>query len=205
MVLGKTREIKGLGKQNTKHNHDVDAVFGLVHAISPRTYRELTKHFPLRTECSIKHIISKSPRSPIGIQDETFGYAQRYCEDYKYPLGAPLSLGVDDSKLFSALCPLYDGIKQKWFIVGTTREPIEVPNVEALHTTLDNLWSNVEMATKLRLWILQIPIPGVPPLVLAIMPIGSKVKGPQLTEWQLLLMQGLISPGFQIIASGGDG
>ncbi|KAJ6608853.1 hypothetical protein B0H10DRAFT_1815010 [Mycena sp. CBHHK59/15] len=53
-VLGKTREIKGLGKQNFKHNEDVDAVFGLIHAISPRAYRELSKNFNLRSERSIK-------------------------------------------------------------------------------------------------------------------------------------------------------
>ncbi|KAJ6622832.1 hypothetical protein B0H10DRAFT_2214142 [Mycena sp. CBHHK59/15] len=204
-VLGKTREIKGLGNQNFKHSEDVDAVFGLIHTISPRAYRELRKHLNLRTERSIKHVISKSPRFPVGIQDTTFNYAQKYCEDYKYPLGAPLSIAVDDTKLFSALRPLYDSVKQKWFIVGTTGDPIEVPDVETLHKRLDELESSSEMATKLRLWTLQIPLPGVPPVVLAIMPIGSKVKGPQLSEWQLLLMNGLISRGFRITSSGGDG
>ncbi|KAJ6617205.1 hypothetical protein B0H10DRAFT_1797924, partial [Mycena sp. CBHHK59/15] len=57
----------------------------------------------------------------------------------------------------------------------------------------------------LRLWVLQIPLPGVPPLIIAIMPIGSKVKGAQLAEWQLALMNGLISLGFRISSSGGDG
>ncbi|KAJ7467785.1 hypothetical protein B0H11DRAFT_2306121 [Mycena galericulata] len=37
------------------------------------------------------------------------------------------------------------------------------------------------------------------------MPIESKVKGPQLAEWQILLMKGLISCSFRITASGGDG
>ncbi|KAJ6558971.1 hypothetical protein B0H10DRAFT_1967125 [Mycena sp. CBHHK59/15] len=64
----------------------------------------------------------------VGIQDATFDYAQKYCEDYKYPLGAPLSIAVDDTKLFSALSPLYDGVKQKWFIDKTTGDPIEVPS-----------------------------------------------------------------------------
>ncbi|KAJ7723264.1 hypothetical protein B0H16DRAFT_1334240 [Mycena metata] len=54
-ILGKAREIKGMGNQNFKHNEDVDAVFGLVHSISPRAYRELAKHIPLRTERSIKY------------------------------------------------------------------------------------------------------------------------------------------------------
>ncbi|KAJ7500733.1 hypothetical protein B0H11DRAFT_2225129 [Mycena galericulata] len=142
-ILGKTREIKGLGNQNFKHDEDVDALFGLIHTMSPRAY-------PLR--------------------------------------------------------PLYDGEKGKWFIVGAVGPPIEVPDIDALHATLDELEKNPPaLATKLRLWTLQIPLPRVPPLALAIMPIESKVKGPQLAEWQLLLMKGLISRGFRVTSSGGDG
>ncbi|KAJ6589574.1 hypothetical protein B0H19DRAFT_1303929 [Mycena capillaripes] len=37
------------------------------------------------------------------------------------------------------------------------------------------------------------------------MPIGSKVKGAKLAEWQLALMKGLISRGFRVTSSGGDG
>ncbi|KAJ6471521.1 hypothetical protein C8R45DRAFT_1165330 [Mycena sanguinolenta] len=182
-ILAKTREIKGCGMQNFKHNEDVDALFGLIHTISPRAYREISKHIPLRSERSIRHKISTSPRFPLGIQDATYQFAQKYCEDYGYPCGAPLSLAVDDTKLFSALRPLFDGVKRKWFIVGAVGDPIEVPDVDALHATLDRLEKNPPpMATKLRLWTLQIPLPRVPPLVLAIMPIEAKVKGPQLAE-----------------------
>ncbi|KAJ7092781.1 hypothetical protein B0H15DRAFT_1020862 [Mycena belliarum] len=205
-ILGKTREIKGLGNQNFKHNEDVDAVFGLIHAISPRAYREIAKHIPLRTERSIKDKISRSPRFPVGIQDTTFEFVEKYSVDYQYPRGAPLSLAVDDTKLFSALRPLYDGVKKKWFIVGAIGDPIEVHDIDGLHATLDRLERDPPpMATKLRLWTLQIPLPRVPPLILAIMPIESKVKGPQLAEWQIALMKGLISRGFRITSSGSDG
>ncbi|KAJ6464939.1 hypothetical protein C8R45DRAFT_939782 [Mycena sanguinolenta] len=189
-VLAKDRELKGRGMQNFKHNDDLDALFGLFHSISPRPYREIAKHVPLRSERSIKHKISTSPRFPVGIQDATFQFVEKYCEDYAYPCGAPFSLAVDDTKLFSALRPLYDGIKQKWFIVGAIGDPIEVPDVATLH---------------LRLWSLQITLPRVPPLVLAILPIESKVKGPHLAELQLSIMKGLISRRFRVIGSGGDG
>ncbi|KAJ7310133.1 hypothetical protein DFH08DRAFT_974490 [Mycena albidolilacea] len=228
-ILGKTRELKGHGMQNFRHNEDVDALFGLIHAICPRAYREISQHIPLRSERSIKHKISTSPRFPLGIQDATYEFVETYCQDYGYPRGAPLSLAVDDTKLFSALRPkgnsglkfqgvenpqftfpllrpLYDGIKQKWFIVGAIGDPIEVPGVDTLHATLDRLEKNPPtMGTKLRLWTLQIPLPRVPPLVIAITPIEAKVKGPQLVEWQVRLAKGLISWGFRIIASGGDG
>ncbi|KAJ7797820.1 hypothetical protein B0H13DRAFT_1467961, partial [Mycena leptocephala] len=131
------REIKGLGQQNFKYNEDLDAVFGLIYAISPRAYREVSRHIPLRSERSIKQKTSSAPRFAIGIQDETYRYADQYCKDYGYPLGAPLSLSVDDTKLHAALRPLYNGPLGKWFIVGTTGEPMEVPNADALNDTLD--------------------------------------------------------------------
>ncbi|KAJ7677295.1 hypothetical protein B0H14DRAFT_3684172 [Mycena olivaceomarginata] len=133
------------------------------------------------------------------------GYAEQYGKDYGYPLGAPLSLSVNDTKLHAALRPLYNGPLGKWFIIGTTGESTEVPDADTLNDTLDELEKTAEVATKLRLWVLQIPLPGVPPLVLAIMPIGPKVKGTQLAEWQLALMRGLIHRGFRVTSSGGDG
>ncbi|KAJ7754212.1 hypothetical protein DFH07DRAFT_959909 [Mycena maculata] len=184
-VLAKDREIKNAGNQNFKYDTDMDTLFGLIHTISPHAYWELTKHLPMRTERSIKHIISTTPRFPVGITDEIFPFAEKYCEDYKYPRGAPLSLSVDDTKLFAALRPLYDGVKQKWFIVGTTEDHVEVPNPQALNATLDTLKATANLVSKLRLWVLQIPLPGVPP--------------------HIRLMEGLVTRGFRITSGGGDG
>ncbi|KAJ7687303.1 hypothetical protein B0H17DRAFT_1180926 [Mycena rosella] len=186
-ILGKAHEIKRHGNQNFKHDEDVDAVFGLVHAISPRAYRKIAKHIPLRSERSIK-------------------YATKYLEDYSYPLGAPLSLSVDDTKLHAALRPLYDGAKGKWFIVGTTGMPMEVPNADVINETLDRLEKTAEIATKVAPPLGPTnPSPWCPPT--SAMAISSKVKGAQLAEWQLQLMKGLISRGFRIriSSSGGDG
>ncbi|KAJ7127909.1 hypothetical protein C8R44DRAFT_873680 [Mycena epipterygia] len=152
--------------------------------------RGLTEKLPSIFPCGVNARLSKK---------------HQMLRDYKYPSGAPLSLSVDDTKLHAALRPLYNGALGKWFIVGTTGEPMEVPNAEAINKTLDDLEQTAEIATKLRLWVLQIPLPGVPPLILAIMAIGSKVKGAQLAEWQLSLMKGLISRGFRISSSGGEG
>ncbi|KAJ7053113.1 hypothetical protein C8F01DRAFT_1330777 [Mycena amicta] len=195
-VLEQERRDGGKKMQNFKHNEDLDAIFGMIFSISPRCYRELRKHIPLRTERSIKQKISSAPRFPL---------ATRYCADYNYPSGAPLSLAVDDTKLHAALRPLYNGKLGKWFIVGSTGEPTEVPNPDLIVAILGQIEAGEELATKLRLWILQIPLSKVPPLVLAVKAIGAKVKGPQLSQWHLELMRGLISRKFRVIASGGDG
>lgn len=61
------------------------------------------------------------------------------------------------------------------------------------------------MKRQLRLWTLQIPTSGVPPLSLAIMAISSNMKAAELAVHQLHLMKGLIACGMRIISSGGDG
>ncbi|KAJ7229028.1 hypothetical protein GGX14DRAFT_616418, partial [Mycena pura] len=202
-VLAKERQLKGRGMQNFKHSEDLDALGSMIHVISPRSYRELSSHLVLRTDRSIRHKISSAPRFPIGIIHDTYQYASQYCQDYGYPFAAPISLSVDDTKLYAALRPLYNGLLGKWFIVGTTGEAMEVPSAEMVNATLDKIKRTGELAV--RLWVLQIPLAGVPPLVIAIKPIGAKVKGAKLSEWHLELMKGLISRGFRITGSGGDG
>ncbi|KAJ7208611.1 hypothetical protein GGX14DRAFT_566827 [Mycena pura] len=196
----------GKGMQNFRHDQNVDAIMGLIYSVSPHCHRILREAgIVTRTQRSIQFTQSSAPRFPIGIQDAVYELAAQYLRDYNYPLGAPISLAVDDTKAHAVIRPLYDGVKRKWFLVGTTGPPAEVSSPDALNTILDDLVRTAELATKVRLFTLQIPISGVPPGVLAVIPIGNGVKGPQLATWQLLLMKQLISRGFRITASGGDG
>lgn len=55
------------------------------------------------------------------------------------------------------------------------------------------------------MWCLQIPLPSVPPLVLAILPISSSFKAVDLSKYQIQLMRGLISRGFRIVSGASDG
>ncbi|KAJ7834880.1 hypothetical protein B0H14DRAFT_3461731 [Mycena olivaceomarginata] len=86
-VMATDREIRGKGMQNFKYDTDMDAAFGLIHTICLRAYRELQKHFPMRSM-----LYPRLPGFPIGIAEETFVYAKEYVENYKYPLGAPFPL-----------------------------------------------------------------------------------------------------------------
>ncbi|KAJ7197465.1 hypothetical protein GGX14DRAFT_574247 [Mycena pura] len=205
-VLVHDRISKGRKLTNLKHHEDLDAIGGLVYAISPHCYRELKKAGVVwRSERSIQKKISSAPRFPIGFKPQTYDNAKKYCADYGYPLGAPVSVAVDDTKLHAALRPFYDGPKKKWYIVGTTGEPMEVMDPDEINSILEELRRTGELATKLRLWIMQIPLSKIPSLVLAVKAIGNKVKGKQLAVWQLELMRGLISHGFRVAGSGGDG
>ncbi|KAJ7200399.1 hypothetical protein GGX14DRAFT_572153 [Mycena pura] len=196
----------GKGMQNFRHDQNVDAIMGLIYSVSPHCHWILREAgIVTRTQRSIQFTESSAPRFPIGIQDAVYELAAQYLRNYNYPLGAPISLAVDDTKAHAVIRPLYDSVKRKWFLVGTTGPPAEVSSPDALNTILDDLARTAELATKVRLFTLQIPVSGVPPGVLALIPIGNGVKGPQLATWHLSLMKQLISRGFHITASGGDG
>ncbi|THV02572.1 hypothetical protein K435DRAFT_653008, partial [Dendrothele bispora CBS 962.96] len=57
----------------------------------------------------------------------------------------------------------------------------------------------------IRVWMLKIPIPGVPALPLAILPISSTYKAPQLSKYQIKLLRGMISHSFTVISNSADG
>jgi hypothetical protein len=80
----------------------------------------------------------------LGIKDATFDFVEKY---YGYLCGAPLSLTVDDTKLFSALRPLYNGGKAEVVHRGRNRRAHR--DVDALHAALDRLAKTFPtMATK---------------------------------------------------------
>ncbi|KAF9019705.1 hypothetical protein BDZ89DRAFT_958998, partial [Hymenopellis radicata] len=203
LVVAKERDLRGVGLQNFKYPPDYREWIELVRTISPRLHRNMSLHFKVETQRSIKNNISHRPRFPLGIKDATFAYAEKYCVDYQYPRSLPFCLGVDDTKLFSALQPIFDGPSKSWYLMGTPGEQqILIPDI----ATLDSIkMQKHEMATKIRLWVLQIPIAGIPPLALAILPISSKIKAPALLVHHEKLFRGLISRGFRLISNASDG
>ncbi|PBK63611.1 hypothetical protein ARMSODRAFT_894015 [Armillaria solidipes] len=208
MTAAKDREIRGVRMQNFKYNTDYREFMALVNTISSRASRTIAQEFKVETSRSMKGQEAAKPRFPIGIEDRTFEFAKQYCDEYHYPHNFPLGLSVDDTKVFASLQPLHDrgaGKKGEWYLLGGIDDntKIRIPDIEALETFLND--QTIPKATKIRLWVLQIPLPVVPPLALAILPIGSTIKGPELAKHQTMLMKGLIAQGLRIISNASDG
>ena len=75
----------------------------------------------------------------------------------------------------------------------------------ALESQLGN--ARESLATKLRLWVLQIPLPYVPPLVLAVVPLTSSTKASTLADFEQQLLQILLGSdeSLCIVSLGSDG
>ena len=173
--------------------------------IRPEAYRNFQSVFGGRSERSFQNIRSGKPSFTQGITDQTVQRASHYLKDYGYPLDGPLVTGVDDTKLLPTFRPYYDGSQKKWFLVGGTGDPMEVADINTIQSQIDK--AQDLKATKLRLWTLSIPLPGVPPLILAASPIPSKINAIELARMEEKLLSLLIhsKENFNIISLGSDG
>ncbi|KAJ7229866.1 hypothetical protein GGX14DRAFT_553370 [Mycena pura] len=195
MVMATERRIRGVGMQNFKYPTEFREFGALIRLMSPRTYRTM--------ERSIQQKKTQRPRFPLGITAQSFEALARYCQDYGYPSEYPLCFSVDDTKLFPAMQPLYDGSQKAWYLVGLPGEQqLKVTSADELEKLMDIKHTP---APKLRLWVVQIPYPGVPPLAFAVLPIASQIKGPELAKHQLRAMDGLVEHKFRFISNVADG
>ncbi|KAJ3516574.1 hypothetical protein NLJ89_g1045 [Agrocybe chaxingu] len=205
MVERADRSEKKKGFQNMKYPPAFDDWCHELLCIRPEAYRTFQLHFGGRSERSFRKIRSMKPAFSQGISEQTVARAARYLSDYGYPREAPLATGVDDTKLLPAFRPYYDNTLKKWFMVGGTGEPMEVVDINQLQQQIAA--AKDLKASKLRLWTMSIPLPRVPPLVLAASPIASKTSAKQLASMEKSLLEHLITSewNFNIISLGSDG
>jgi hypothetical protein len=196
---------QGLGLQNMKYPPAFDDWCHELLCIRPEAYRSFRAQFTGRTECSFLSKQSAFRGFRQGISEQVLEHTVKYLNDYKYPNNGPLALGVDDTKLLPAFWPYFNGSTKKWYIVGGTGDPLEVSDINALETQLEN--GRGSLATKLRLWVLQIPLPYVPPLVLAVMPLASSTDAATLAGFKKQLLCVLLGSdkSLCIVSLGSDG
>ena len=199
------RQLDGHGLQNMKYPPALDDWCHELLCIRPEAYRSFRRQFAGRSERSFLEKRSTGPSFLQGITPQVLQRAHKYIEDYKYPVEAPLALSVDDTKLLPAFRPYFDRSAKKWFLVGNAGEPIEVSNINELADQIDS--ARGLLATKLRLWTLQIPLPHVPPLILAVMPLASSTDAATLAEMEKRLLEVLLTSDkpLCIISLGSDG
>ncbi|TFY58102.1 hypothetical protein EVG20_g8283 [Dentipellis fragilis] len=205
MVTTVDRQDHGKGLQNSYYPPAYDEWCQEMQIISPVSAQAFKQHFPARSERNMRVKRSKAPQFKQGIGPHTLRHAQEYILDYAYPSDGPLVLAVDDTKLTPVFHPYLDGETGKYFIVGGTGDPFEVNDLDYLQQQLEDAAES--KASKLHLWSLQIPLPYVPPLILALAPIGTSMSAIQLAELELEVLDLLLqaSPWFCIISLASDG
>lgn len=207
MVTLAERQERGHGLQGMRYPPAFDEWCHELLCLSPIAYRVFRGHFGGRTERSFHQIRSKIPIFHQGISPNVYERARQYCIDYDYPLEAPLAIGVDDTALLKAIRPFLDPITQNWFAIGLVGDALEVPqtSAEEFHQKIET--EGHIKADKLRLWTLQIPLPHVPPAVLAVAAISSRTSSSMLAQMDEQLLRALMQreDPLCIISLGSDG
>lgn len=205
LVMDAERLERGVGLQNMKYPPAFDDWCHELLCIRPEAYRSFRLQFAGRTERSFLSKRSSSIGFYQGISQHALERALKYLSDYNYPLNAPLALSVDDTKLLPAFRPYFDGSAKKWFVVGNAGEPLEVSDLGTLEIQIER--ARASLATKLRLWVLQIPLPHVPPLILAVVPLVSSTNAEMLANFERQLLHILLGSdkSLCIVSLGSDG
>ncbi|KAJ7659816.1 hypothetical protein DFH06DRAFT_1326841 [Mycena polygramma] len=187
MVQKADRVERGVGMQNFKY---------------PPAWDELAHiHIPLRSHRSFQAKEAREPRFPMEIDDRTFTLVQEHLAALKYD--GPVGLSCDDTKLLPGLRLYTDKVKKADFLVGGVGGPIRVANPEAMKKILAD--PTIEKGTKVRLWCLTIPLPGITPLVVAAIPIRDNMTADQLLVPLEKLLYGLLDLNIRVVSYACDG
>ncbi|KAJ3554974.1 hypothetical protein NM688_g2825 [Phlebia brevispora] len=202
MLLKWEREERGVGMQNFDYGPALREFANMCAIMSPEVYRRLRTHFQLPDIRTLKRDQAKLPRFPFLICDRTFDIAQSYLTGLAYD--GPVALSCDDTKLHPAYRTCWDPDKQVHMLVGGTDEPLAVANPEELQELLNGRSEDAK-ASKLRLWTLQVPMPGIPPLILAAKAIPNSLSADELTMLLLQILDGLALRNIHTVSYSCDG
>lgn len=123
-----------------------------------------------------------------------------------------MALSADDTKLLDAFSLFYDRQSGSWFIVGGAGEPLLITDPDSFEEELAR--AKLEKATKVsnlvgvaspnrlclvellvplqvRVWCIIVPLPRIPPIVLAAMAITDRVTAEELTRYTHRIIDGL--------------
>ncbi|KAJ6459147.1 hypothetical protein C8R47DRAFT_1028273 [Mycena vitilis] len=200
MVQKADRVERGVGMQNFKYPPAWDEMAHIINIHSPRAARALGKHIPIRTQRSFREKESREPRFPMEIEDRTFTLVKEHLAALNYD--GPVGLSCDDTKLFAGLRLYTDKDKQD-FLVGGVDGPIRVADPEAMKRLLAD--PTIVKGTKVRLWCLTIPLPGITPLVVAALPIRDNMTADQLLDPLEKILYGLLDLNIRVVSYAADG
>ncbi len=142
------------------------------------------------------------PRFPTNIGDRTFDVADQYMKGIVYH--GPVALSCDDTKLHPSYRTYWDPEKNVYMLIGGLSEPHAVANADELRNVLKSL-PDTNKATKIRLWALLIPCPGIPPLILAAKAIPNTLDAGDLYRYLSGILNGLSDRGIHVASYSCDG
>ncbi|KAJ3007533.1 hypothetical protein NUW54_g3516 [Trametes sanguinea] len=189
------REDRGVGRQNFHYGPSLVEFANMCAITSPELYRILSQYFPLPT---IRHLNFRhrrtqntAPKFPLTVCSYTFSNVLAYLKKLGYK--GPVALSCDDTKLLAAFRTYWDASQDCHMLIGGTDQPRAVANAEELQAALSD--PEIKEATKIRLWCLQVPLPKIPPIIVAAKAIPNTLSVSDLHALIEPILRGLLERG----------
>ncbi|EIW74508.1 hypothetical protein CONPUDRAFT_159809 [Coniophora puteana RWD-64-598 SS2] len=200
IVDANERKEKGKGMQNMRYSKELKGLADHLAMSSPEGYRRLSQSLQLPSTRYFQLERAKEPRFPCGIDDRNIKMAVNYLKSVGVDVA---SLSCDDTKLHPSLRVFWDVEHQGHVLVGSSEEPRLVANPAELEEALKELQG--KKATKLRIWCLQVPLPNIPPIIIAAKAISESVPAKKLAPLSIRLIRGLTENGTKVVSYACDG
>ncbi|KAF7973318.1 hypothetical protein HWV62_15563 [Athelia sp. TMB] len=202
MVTKQDKIERGVGLQNFKYGPGLKELSHLIQIQSPRVYQSLRKIFPLPTARNLQANRAREPKFPIGIQERSFELVVEHLRKLDYD--GPVGLACDDTKLTPAFRPYYDSTTKNHYLLGSTSKPMVLADPDQLSKAIED--GNLKKATKIRLWCLQVPLPGIPTIIVAGLGIDDSLSAEDLLELLIdILIDGLLARNIWVCNYAADG
>ncbi|KAF7364532.1 hypothetical protein MVEN_00322200 [Mycena venus] len=199
MVMKTDKLERGVGMQNFKYPPAWDELCHIVKIHRPSAAKALCEHFPVRGDRNFRTKEAREPREPrfpMEIGYRPFQLVKEHLNALDYH--GPVDLSCDETKLFPGLRMYPDGKDKVDYLVGAVEGPIRVADPDAMKAILED--ANVKKATKVRVWCLSIPLPGITPLVVAAMPIPNDMTAEDLLIPLEKILYGLLNRKIRMVS-----
>ncbi|KZV67782.1 hypothetical protein PENSPDRAFT_610974 [Peniophora sp. CONT] len=202
LVLKNDRERKGKSLVGMRYSEALDAFAQSLFTLSPHAYRIFRNSFAGRTESSLRSLRSKMPHFEPGFSEANLTRVAAYLAELRY--SGPIALGWDDTELEEGVTVM-QRTREFCVVVGTAAGPLEVRNEGDIDAVLRSLDPNTKLATKLRAYLIAIPLFRIPPILVALVARAGDESADELYELHERLAAMLHAHGIHPTSLSADG
>ncbi|KAJ6504529.1 hypothetical protein DFH09DRAFT_943717 [Mycena vulgaris] len=203
LVLKSARVKQGKCMKNLKYSPEFDQFCNTLASASPHAYTKFQKTFGGPGLRAMRAKRAKLPRFQPDLSAFNVATAAEIIQKLKYD--GPVALSWDDTSL-EACISVYQESKDVCLILGGADGAIRVTEGDA-GDDFDALFesANRKKADKLRVWMLSIPLPKIPPILVAAVARGSSTKAEDLSQMHFKLAELLHEHDIHPISLSSDG
>ncbi|KAF6742271.1 hypothetical protein DFP72DRAFT_1022703 [Ephemerocybe angulata] len=199
-VVKSRRLQQGKSLRNIQYSSAFSDFCNVLASLAPVGYRTFREQFGGRTVDGMRKLRAKQPKFHPGFSPVNAATAADILLRYNYR--GPIALSWDDTDLEPGVS-VFQESKDVCLVVGGVNGVVRVTSEDDLDSVFTN--AQLKQATKLRLWILTVPLPKVPPIIVAAVARDPSSSALELQTMHDNLVSLLHSHGIYPVSGSSDG